>query len=206
MSIICTCPPAPTLVTVDDPSCRIKFGEPQKFAFMRLRKSDGTRNSFKVATDSITELTSWTTRLTATDDTKVVITPFINTPESTAGEKRTEEGRDGIEDILGTGPSTMTAMLRNMPQSVIRALKQLMCEDGNVGVVVFDGNGQLAALADADVATEHYPRPIRGLHIGDLTYGGYNASDTNEISFQFPPNSSDYHVVIKPDFNPTTDL
>lgn len=156
---------------------------------------------------------SWAPLLSADDDTKIVVSPYIQAPTAEAGAPRTFGGGNetlgGIEEIIGREPTPFTAVMRKMPQSLIKALKELQCESDsqNLGVYLFDENGAIGALQDLTTATTHYPIPIRSLFIGDKTLGGFEAPDSNAIQWSFLPNWSDDLVIIVPeDFNPLIDL
>lgn len=193
-------------------NCPESFGQIQKVAFQRLYKSTGEKNSFK--TDAgIEKKASWTPLLAADDDTKIVISPYIQAPTAEAGAARTFGGGNetlgGVEEIMGREPTPFTGVMRKLPQKIIKALKELQCESwgDNLGVYLFDENGAIGAIQDAKTATTHYPIPIRSLFIGDKTLGGYEAPDSNNIQWAFLPNwSDDLAIIVPEDFNPLTDL
>lgn len=207
---ICKCPAA-ALPNIPDFKCAESFGQIQKVAFQRLYKNTGDKNSFTKSA-GIAQKASWTAFLLAEDDTKVVVSPYIQAPTAEAGAPRTFGGGNetlgGIEEIIGREPTTFTAVMRKMPQSLIKALKDLQCESDsqNLGVYLFDENGAIGALQDQN-ATTYYPIPIRSLFIGDKTLGGLEAPDSNAIQWTFLPNWSDDLAIIVPnEFNPLTDL
>lgn len=193
-------------------NCPESFGQIQKVAFQRLYNSTGEKNSFK--TDAgIEKKASWTPLLAADDDTKIVISPYIQAPTAEAGAARTFGGGNetlgGVEEIVGREPTPFTGVMRKLPQKIIKALKELQCESwgDNLGVYLFDENGAIGAIQDAKTATTHYPIPIRSLFIGDKTLGGYEAPDSNNIQWAFLPNwSDDLAIIVPEDFNPLTDL
>lgn len=193
-------------------NCPESFGQIQKVAFQRLYKSNGEKNSF-TTTAGIGEKASWTPLLSADDDTKIVISPYIQAPTAEAGAARTFGGGNetlgGVEEIVGREPTPFTGVMRKLPQKIIKALKELQCESwgDNLGVYLFDENGAIGAIQDAKTATAHYPIPIRSLFIGDKTLGGYEAPDSNNIQWAFLPNwSDDLAIIVPEDFNPLTDL
>lgn len=209
---LCTCPAAAALTTIPAAGCPESFGQIQKIAFQRLRKADGTANSF-TSTASILLKASWTAKMAAADGTKIVISPYVQAPSNEAGGARTFGGGNetlgGVEEVIGREPSTFSAVIRSVSQSVIKAMKALQCEAqaGNLGVFLFDENGAIEAIKDANVATTFYPIPIRALFIGDKSHGGLEAPDSNPIQFSFLPNYSDQlSIVVPTDFNPLTDL
>lgn len=212
MSLICQCPAAAAIATIPNVTCPENFGQIQKVAFQRLRKADGTRNSF-TTTAAITLKASWTALLSAADGSKVVVSPYINAPADSGGDARmTSGGNDdlgGIAEVLGGNPVKFDGSLRSIHQSVIKTMKALQCEAnaGNLGVFLFDENGKIEAIQDETTPTTYYPIPIRALFIGSKIHGNFDAKDSNAISWQYPDNYSDDLAIVTPsDFNPLTDL
>ena len=211
---VCSCPAATALTTIPAASCPETFGQIQKVAFCRLAKADGTKNSFTTGTSTgIDKLAAWTAKMAKTDGEKVVISPYIQAPTQEAGSPRTFGGGNetlgGIEIIVGREPSTFTGIMRAVPQSVIKAMKDLQCEavGDNLGVFLFDENGNIEAIEDGTTAGTYYPIHIRALFIGDKAHGGLEAPDSNAIQWSFKPNYSDSLKIVAPsDFNPLTDL
>ena len=209
---LCTCPAAQALTSIDAVTCPESFGQIQKIAFQRLRKANGDVNSF-TSSASILLKASWTAKMAATDGTKIVISPYVQAPSQEAGGPRTFGGGNetlgGVEEIIGREPSTFNAVLRSVPQSVIKQLKALQCEAaaGNLGVFLFDENGKIEAIQDPTTPTTYYPIPIRALFIGSKIHGNFDAKDANTIQWQYPDNYSDNLAIVTPsDFNPLTDL
>ena len=212
MSLVCQCPAAAALTTIPNVQCSENFGQIQKVAFQRLRKADGTRNSFTTTAD-IKLKASWTAQMSAADGGKIVISPYINAPADSGGDARLSSGGNddlgGVQVVLGGNPVQFDGQIRSVPQSVIKAMKELQCEAnaGNLGVYLFDENGNIQAVQDQTTATTYYPIPIRTLFVGSLIHGNYDAKDANNISWQYPDNYSDDLKIVKPtDFNPLTDL
>lgn len=212
MSLICQCPANAAISTIPNVTCPENFGQIQKVAFQRLRKADGTKNSF-TSSASILLLASWTALLAADDGSKVVVSPYINAPADSGGDaRRTGGGNDdlgGIAQVLGANPVQFDGSFRSVPQSVIKIIKELQCEAqaGNLGVFLFDENGKIEAIKDETTATTYYPIPIRSLFVGSKIHGNFDAKDSNAISWMYPDNYSDNLAIVTPtDFNPLTDL
>lgn len=212
MSLTCQCPAATSITTIPAVACGENFGQIQKVAFQRILKADGTKNSF-TSSAAITLKASWTALMAAADGSKIVVSPYIEAPTSEPGAARTFGGGNetlgGVEVILGAEPTAFSAVLRRMPQSVIKIMKELMCEAnaGNLGVYLFNENGQIEAIQDGTTATTYYPIPIRALFVSDKGHGGLENPDVNNIQWQFAPNYSDNLAIVTPtDFNPLTDL
>lgn len=209
--ITCKCPAAASLPDIPAVKCAESFGQIQKVAFQRLTKDDGSKNSFTTE-KAITLLASWTPLLSAANSTKIVVSPYIQAPTNEAGAARTFGGGNetlgGVEEIIGREPNPFTGVMRKIPQSVIKAMKEMQCESwaDNLGVYLFNENGSIEAIQDETTPTTYYPIPIRSLFIGDKTHGGLEAPDSNAIQWAFLPNYSDNLTIIAPEFNPLTDL
>lgn len=211
MSLICQCPAAAAIATIPNVVCPENFGQIQKVAFQRLRQADGTVNKFTTA-GSILLKASWTALLAAANGSKIVVSPYINSPADSGGDARmTSGGNDdlgGIPTVLGGNPVQFDGSLRSIPQSVIKTMKELQCEAaaGNLGVFLFDENGKIEAVKGATTG-DYLPIPIRALFIGSKIHGNFDAKDSNAISWQYPDNySDDLAIVVPTDFNPLTDL
>lgn len=209
--ITCQCPAAPALTTIPAQGCAESFGQIQKVAFQRLTTA-GAKNSF-TSSAGIKLKASWTALMSAADSTKVVISPYIQAPNVEAGAARTFGGGNetlgGVEMIIGREPTPFTGVIRAVSQSVIKAIKALQCETiaDNLGVYLFDENGNICAVQDQATPTTFYPIPIRSLFVGDKSFGGLEAPDSNAIQWSFLPNYSDDLAIVSPtDFNPLTDL
>ena len=210
MSLICSCPAAAALETIPGVTCPETFGQIQKIAFQRLKAADGTLNTFANLA-AIQTLANWSALLTAADSTKIVVSPYVNAPADSGGDARmTSGGNDdlgGIAEVLGGNPVQFTGSLRAVPQSIIKTMKELMCEAraGNLGVFLFDENGKIEAIKNSDGTFA--PIPIRGLFIGSKIHGNFDAKDSNAISWYYADNYSDDLSIVTPsDFNPLTDL
>lgn len=107
--------------------------------------------------------------------------------------------------VIGREPANFSAKFLQVPQEIIKVIKELQCESygDNLGVYLFSGDGAIEAIVDGENA---YPIPIRSLFVGDKTHGGFEAPDSNSIQWAFPPNYSDDLAIIEPDFNPLSDL
>lgn len=205
---ICSCPAGASLPSVPNADCPQDFGQIQKIIFQRIFKEGTTKNSFTTE-KPIEKLASWTPLMSASDGTKAVITPYVEAPTSDGGDAITFGGGNdtlgGVTKIIGRNPVNMTFAIRQMSQDVIKALKNLQCEDA-LGVYLVNADGQILALKDTSVVTTFYPIPIRSLFVGDLMLHGLDTPDENALSFSFAPNWSDDAVVVSPAFNPLTDL
>lgn len=217
MSLICQCPAATAITTIPGVTCPENFGQIQKVAFQRLRQADGTVNEMAGSgtplAPTIIKKATWTALLAAANGTKIVVSPYINAPADSGGDARRSSGGNddlgGIATVLGGNPVQFDGVLRSVPQSVIKIMKELQCEAaaGNLGIFLFDENGKIEALQDPAVPTTYRPIPIHSLFIGSKIHGNFDAKDSNAISWMYPDNYSDNLAIITPDdFNPLTDL
>lgn len=212
MSITCQCPLAEALPKIPNASCPVSFGQIQKAAFQRLRKPTGEANAF-TAEALITKKASWTAFLAGQDATKIVLSPYINSPADSGGDARTTSGGNddlgGVATILGSEPVQFNGSMRAIDQQIAKAMKELICEAnaGNLGVFLFDENGNIEAIQDETTKTTYRPIPIRSFFVADKIHGNYDAKDSNAIQWSYQPNYSDNLAIVKPeDFNPLTDL
>lgn len=215
---LCACPAATALTTIPAATCAESFGQVQKVAFMRLKKADGTVNTFVDGSGTgIDKKAAWTAKMALTDGGKAVISPYIQAPTQDGGDARTFGGGNetlgGVEIVIGRNPMNFSGVMRGVPQSIIKVMKSLQCEaqGDNLGVILFDENGNIEAIKKVTTGTpdtvEYMPIPIRSLFIGDKVHGGLEAPDNNAISWKFLPNYSDNLGIVQPDdFNPLTDL
>ena len=210
MGMNCGCPAGAHLADLENVGCKSSMGQIQKVIIHRTYKAAGELNSIaSTGTTSIQKKASLTSLFAAKDSTKIVITPFIENPESTPGEARTYGGGNqtlgGIEIIIGANPTEFSAVLNEVPQSVIATLKQYMCEDVSIYYIDEYGNIGCKKLDDNKVCGF----PVQGFFVGDLKFGGFEEPDSNTISWRHAANWSDDLVVLKQgdfDYNPLTDL
>ena len=196
----------PVIPNVD---CPENFGQIAKLAFQRIYAEGSAKNAFLAETKAIETLASWQSFIGASDSTKISLSPIVEAPTQEGGDPITFGGGNetlgGMERIVGSNPTTMTFVIRECPQEVILALKQLQCEK-NLGVYLFSDGGQIEALADKDTPTTYYPIPIFNLYVGDKIHGGFDTPDGNTLTFSLPANYSDHLKIITPEFNPLIDL
>ena len=198
------CPAAATLPTIPAEGCAQNFGQVQKIIFQRLYNG-AVRNSITGVTTGAatagdaTLLASWVALKTAADDTKIAVSPFIESPADDGGDARTygggNETLNGMEIVIGGNPVNFTCRLNGKVQGIINALKALQCEAlaGNLGVYLINENGQIEGQVIATTSTTKTwaPIPVRRLFVGDKHHGNFDGPDYNELSFAFVPGYSD---------------
>jgi hypothetical protein len=183
------------------------MGQIQKVAFQRVYKEAGVLNEVSDPTAKA----SFATLFSATDGTRMLVSPYIENPTTEPGAIRTFGGGNqtlgGIERVIGREPTAFTGVMYEESQSTIEQMKQLQCE--NIGVWLIDENGNIGCLVDDHKnPTSYRPVLIGKFFIGDKKLGGFEEPDSNAIEWSFHPNWSDKLYIIKRDtldFNPLTD-
>lgn len=212
MGILCSCPLGAEIADITLESCPESIGQIQKILFQRRNASAGVRNSFTIASANPNLLASWTPLLAASDNTKVVQSPFINSPEFTPGAARPWGGGNatigGVEIIVSREPTVFTSMLLNMSQKTIKDLKTLFCED--LQVYFIDEYGRIIGESDdidAPTIFRGIPVASASLFVGDKKFGGFEEPDSNVLEFKLYPNwSDDLHIVEPSNFSALNDL
>ena len=202
---ICSCTTTAALPDIPKTECKQSFGQIQKLAFVRIYSTGTTKNKFST-TDDITKLATWQKFTSASDGTKIVVTPFVEAPTQDGGDAITFGGGNdtlgGVERRVGRNATNMSFALREWMQSAIKSLKALECESA-LGVYLINEHGQIEARK---VGEEYFPLPIQSLFVGDKIHGGLQEPDSNSLQFSFSPNYSDDLVIVTPEFNAVTDL
>jgi hypothetical protein len=203
----CNCPEPTALTSIPVENCVVNMKQIQKLGFQRLQSTP-----FFDAT-TVIDLAEWQTALTATDDTKIVVTPLIGgDPIIEAGDAITSGGGDnstlnGVEENEGTNPSAFSALFKGLSAVTEKALKALMCEP-RLTVFFFLQGGKIAVLNTGDgTPVGKTGFPLQGTpFISDRNNAGFATKDTHNISFSLAPGWSEDLEIISPDFNPLTDL
>ena len=189
------CPAATSLPTVPAETCAQNFGQIQKIIFQRIMNGS-TKNSIADGTSAGNAglLASWTALKAANDDTKIAVTPFIESPADDGGDARTygdgNNTLNGIGIIIGSNPVNFTCRMNGKKQGIIAELKKLMCEAlaNNLGVYLVNENGNIEGIKDGG---NWYPIPVQRLFVSDKLHGNFDSPDYNNMSFSFAPGYSD---------------
>lgn len=182
--------------------CPQRMGQIQKLIFMRRN----SKPAFTAETGP-EKLASWTAKLTASDATKVVVTPYVLNPELNAGDPLTSGGGNaslnGAEQIVGASAAVFTGVFENMDQKVVASIKALRCEDLSVAFITADGRIWMQAV---DKGHNFLPVVPGTFHVGDLTGGKHGENDQNTIQFSLNPNYSDAMQPVNTEFDALTEL
>lgn len=210
MGLNCGCPAGAHLTDLSIAECKESLGQIQKVIIQRKYQSAGLLN--KISAEDITKKTAMAALASASNGTKIIISPYIQNPTTTPGEARTFGGGNqtlgGIEIVIGREPTTFEGVIYQESQQTIKVMKTYSCEE--IGVYLIDENGNIGAIADNPATPANYlPIPTQSFFVGDKNLGGYEEPDSNTIRWSFLPNWSDNLVIIKQselDYNPLTDL
>lgn len=201
----CDCPLPDALTTIPGFSCGEDMGQIQKLIFQRRQATPPL---------TVTEaalLTNWQDLLDATDDTKVVITPFISGFAIPKAEPNLEGGNDnstinGAPIPHPSNPVRSTGDMRSVPAATLRAMKDLNCEDPN-GMTVYMVNQFGKIFGVSTDGTDFEGFGIQAPFVGDSSNEGYAKNDLTPINMSYPTGWRDYLKSITPsDFNALTDL
>lgn len=202
----CNCPAPSALTEIVAENCGVDLKQIQRLGFQRV--GDLFDAGATPATD-ILNLSVWQAKMTATDNTKIVVTPIIGgDPVIEAGEAITNGGGDnstmnGVEEIEGVNPSSFSCVFKSLPSTTEKAMKKLMCEK-NLVVYLFLQGGRIAVVKVSTDQKKGFP--IQSVFVSDRSNAGYGSKDMVNMSFQLSEGWSDDLEIIKPNFNPLTEL
>lgn len=203
----CNCPAPTSLTAIIATACGVDLKQIQRIGYQRA--GDGF-NTGAVPATSILTLADWQTKMSANDDTKIIVTPLIGgDPVIEPGEAITSGGGDnstlnGVEEIDGVNPSSFSCIFKSLPSATEKALKDLNCEKNLVVYLMLQGGTIAVIQITVDVKWEGFP--VQSVFTSDRGNGGFGTKDYVNHSFQLAEGWSDNLVVVTPNFNPLTDL
>lgn len=199
----CNCPNPTSLTDISASNCPFHLGQIQ--GIIPQRRGD----KFD-AVNTIDVLASWTTKLGAVDNTKVVKMPIISgNPIITPGGAITSGGGDnstlnGIEEVNGTNPSVFTAEFRGLTPAQATEIKLLNCEKQLAMYFIVEADKFLVKDLGAG---EYGPIPIDAFHLDDRMNEGFGTQDKHMVRFSLKAGwESDVVLVSATDFSPLNDL
>lgn len=200
------CPPPAVLANIPATNCPIKFDQIQKIAFGR--KTTDAR--FDTEAEMLTQA-AWTALLAATDESKIVVSPYFTGLTIPVGEAIKTGGNDnttinGISELQG-GPSVVVPFIcKNISAETARGLRALCSEtqlqpgDTNLEGYFFARNNNI--IYDArDTKIQGFE--IFNLFVPDVASEGFNANNTYNCSFELKFGWSEYFKMVKANFNIT---
>jgi len=213
----CNCPDDGILEAVPSSDCPFDLKQIQRLIFATQGKvlwdsatGGGAGNGVPVVGAQLDTLADWTPRLTAVDNTKMIITPFVGgDPQIEAGEAITEGGGDnttlnGVEEVTGANPSLFSATFKSLSPAQEKSLKKVTCKSTEVYFVT--EAGKIAAF------NVEGTQNVRGFNMqsyffSDRNNAGFGSKDSNTMRFSLASGWSEDLVLIEPaDFNALYDL
>ena len=174
----------PNAVTVLNP-CPEEIGQIQKMVFWR-------RGQTMLLTSAVT-LTAWTTLLSATGDTKAVVTPYMANVVIPPSEAREfgggNETKWGSPLRKGGASVPVTGAIYQVEQDIIAALKSWSRE--SLDVVLINEANQLIYDDSTAASIQGFPVIEGSFFISDKGIGGLDDSDMNNFMFNLRPLWSD---------------
>lgn len=206
MNPLFVCPPPTALASVPTQECPVRFDQICKFGFQRMQAAP----SF--TTTTLLAQATWTPLLAATDDTKIIISPYVSNFVIPPGEVLKEGGNDnttlnGIPRLNGLGFVACTGQLQDIESAVAEALRALASESAlqagvtNLWMYMFNRFGQI--ITDID-STNAPGIPVYNVCAGDTGTEGFNKSNINNFTFDLAPGWSRKVKMFTPSFNPLT--
>ncbi len=182
---VCQCPISTTLssVVTSLSSCKLEFGQIQKLIFWRHGQSLS-------AAASAVSSSVWTVKLTATGNSKAVVSPMVSLIIPPTEVREVGSGNDvlnGIPITIGTLSIKCEGHIWETAQTAIANLKKLGCE--NLDVLFINENNQLGYSLEAG--------KVKGFNIGtslfvsDVGMGSYTDGTKNMFHFFLPGGWSD---------------
>ena len=181
---VCQCPVSTTLTSIvtNINACKVEVGQIQKLIFWRHSQHlDAAASAISSAV--------WTAHLTATGDSKAVVSPFVSLiiPPTEAREVGSgNEVLDGIPILIGAQSIKAEGHIWQTDQATIAKLKKLTCEDTDV--MFINENNQLVYNLNGALVEGF---PVTSLFISDAATGSYTDGTKNLFSFYLSPNWSD---------------
>lgn len=200
----CECPPPAALRTINGFTCGENLKQVQKIIFQR-RQSVAPFTNLAAAL----VLANWQDFFDAADETKMVITPFIEGFKIPPGEVILEGGDtndtiDGIAIPVGEKSLRTEGNMRSIPGNVLADLRALNCE-GDLVAFLINQDGKII-MQYAENGTALQGIPIQALFVGTPGAEGLNTDDKTPVSFGLRPDWTTNRKFVTPNFNARTDL
>lgn len=206
--MILNCPLPAALTTLVNPDCPFRFDQIVKIAFMQRQPG---ASPFATEAD-MKLLATWTPLLAAVDETKVAASPIFAGFVVPKSEPLVQGGNDnstfaGLEQYYGEGSVRATGTFQNMTSASLLALDELT----QFSLSTATGTSNLTAyLINKDgyifYSGAQYGIPIFNFRVGGTGSEGLNRPNVNDFSFNLIAGWDRALKVVKPTFDPLTEL
>lgn len=204
-----SCPAPATLATIPATVCPIRFDQTQKLGLRRIT------GATTLTPTNILVVATLTPLLSATDNTKLLISPFLNAvviPQSaeleTGGNDNTT--LNGIPELRGIGNVKVTAALRNVSAATADALRAMASESAispgftNLEVFLFNINKQVICDKPSSAAVVA-GFPVYNFVVTDVGSAGFKEDNIYNVSWYFTGLwSKTWQAFTPTDYNPLT--
>lgn len=202
------CPPPAAIANIPTFACPIRWEQIQKILFRRITGAAALTTSTALLSATITPL------LSETDETKIVVSPFLSNVIIPPNEVLKEGGNDnttlnGVPQFRGLGFSGGTAQLRNAPATVAAAIGAITSETAvqpgqtNIEAIFVNKDGKIIGKNPSSTVFTGFP--IYNFVITDVSTEGFGKDNLYNISFDLAPGWSDKHTMLTPtDYNALT--
>lgn len=213
----CNCPDDGILTTISSSDCSFDLNQIQKFILSTTSGAvawnilANVTGGAPIATARLDTLADVLVQTGQTDNTKIVVTPFIGgDPVIEAGEILTEGGNDnstlnGVELVTGIAPSKFTAVFKSLTPTQESELSDAMCK--SLELYMISGEGKIFAYQPDSAVDAVTGFPVDAFAIGDRGNQGFGTNDTVVIQFSLRKGWSKKMVEITPaDYSALTDI
>ena len=198
----CSCPAPSALTAIPDSGCGEKIGQIGMIAFQRKGYTWGTALNTTIADEA-----QWDTLVTATNDTKIVLTGKLEKVTMTAGESSVDNDAnnfDGAEYITSFGATVLEGYVRNPSAAKMSALFKLNCEQGLVAYL-FQSPSEGRNIIHVLEGTAVRGIPVIGsVSVSEVNHQGKGASDEAKIRVNLAYGWTAARKFTQPGFDPYT--
>lgn len=207
MNDLFTCPQPTALASAPNPTCPVRFDQIQKMGIRRISGATALTTATVLLAATITPL------LSATDNTKLLISPWLSNFIIPNSEPLKEGGNDnttinGIPKLNGFGFVNVTFQLKNVESTTADAMRALASESANsvAGTTNLEGffftkDGRI--VGDNPSSTAFKGFKLYNFAVSDAGSEGLNKDNNFNCSFDLEPLWSKTFKVLTPtDWNP----
>lgn len=195
------CPPPAAIANIPTFTCPIRWEQIQKILLRRVTGAAALTTSTALLSATITPL------LSATDDTKLIVSPFLSNVIIPPNELLKEGGNDnttlnGVPQFRGLGAVNVTMQLRNAPATVAAAIGAITPETSiqpgqtNIEAIFVNKDGKIIGRNPSSTVFKGFP--IYNLVITDVSSEGFGKDNLYNLSFDLAPGWSDKHTMLTP--------
>jgi hypothetical protein len=191
MNDLFTCPKPTALAAAPDPSCPIRWDQIQKMGIRRITGRTTLTTATILLAANITPL------LSAADNTKLLISPFLADFKIPQSEPIKQGGNDnttlnGMPKLEGFGFVTVTFEIRNVDPTTADALRALASESGGImpGATDLEGwffNRYNKIIIDNPASTQAIGFKLYNFVVSDVGTEGLNKDNIWKGSFDLEP-------------------